>query len=101
MYGGKSILVLTYKGKGDVDNCANYRGIKLMSHTMKLWERVINKRLRSEVDIRANQYGFMPERPTIFAWRQLVEKFREKRKNIHMMFIDLENIFDRVPSEVI
>ncbi|KAG8239288.1 hypothetical protein J437_LFUL019066, partial [Ladona fulva] len=29
----KSILVLLYKGIGDVQDCGNYRGIKLMSHT--------------------------------------------------------------------
>ncbi|KAM2458816.1 hypothetical protein ACFX1W_007565 [Malus domestica] len=41
-----STLVPIYKNKGDVQNCMNYRGIKLMSHTMKLWERVIEHRLR-------------------------------------------------------
>ncbi|KAM1298066.1 hypothetical protein ACFX2F_024919 [Malus domestica] len=40
----KSTLVPIYKNKGDVQNCMNYRGIKLMSHTMKLWERVIEHR---------------------------------------------------------
>ena len=33
---GKSILVTIFRNKGDVQNCSNYRGIKLMSHTMKL-----------------------------------------------------------------
>ncbi|KAM1491938.1 hypothetical protein ACFX10_023920 [Malus domestica] len=37
----KSTLVPIYKNMDDVQNCINYRGIKLMSHTMKLWERVI------------------------------------------------------------
>jgi hypothetical protein len=37
----RSILVPIYKNKGDIQSCTNYRGIKLMSHTMKLWERVI------------------------------------------------------------
>ena len=41
-------LVPIYKNKGNVQNCMNYRGIKLMSHTMKLWERVIEHRLRQE-----------------------------------------------------
>ena len=36
----RSLLVLLYKGKGDIKKCGNYRGIKLMSHTMKLWERI-------------------------------------------------------------
>ena len=42
----KSVLVPFYKGKGDIKECGNYRGIKLTSHTMKLWERVIEARLR-------------------------------------------------------
>jgi hypothetical protein len=32
----RSILVPIFKNKGDVQNCTNYGGIKLMSHTMKL-----------------------------------------------------------------
>jgi hypothetical protein len=27
-----------YTNKGDIQSCTNYRGIKLMSYTMKLWE---------------------------------------------------------------
>ena len=42
----RSILVPIFKNKGDIQSCTNYRGIKLMSHTMKLWERVIEHRLR-------------------------------------------------------
>ena len=42
----RSILVPIYKNKGDIKSCTNYREIKLMSHTMKLWERVIEQRLR-------------------------------------------------------
>jgi hypothetical protein len=34
----RSILVSIFKNKGDVQSCTNYHGIKLMNHTMKLWE---------------------------------------------------------------
>ena len=34
----KSRIVPIFKGKGDVLEYKNYRGIKLMSHTIKLWE---------------------------------------------------------------
>jgi hypothetical protein len=37
----RNILVPIYKNKGDIQSCTNYQGIKLMCHTMKLWERVI------------------------------------------------------------
>ena len=39
----KSILVPIYKNKGDIQSCTNYRGIKHMCHTMKLWKRVIEQ----------------------------------------------------------
>ena len=34
----KRTLISIYKNKGDVQDCSNYRGVKLMSHTMKLWK---------------------------------------------------------------
>ena len=32
-----------------------------MSHNMKLWERVIEHRLRHETTISENRFSFMPE----------------------------------------
>jgi exonuclease III len=40
-----STITPLYKRKGDPLNCNNYRGIKLLSHSLKLWERVIESRL--------------------------------------------------------
>ncbi|PWZ15356.1 LINE-1 retrotransposable element ORF2 protein [Zea mays] len=76
----RSTLVPIFKNKGDVQSCTNYRGIKLMSHTMKLWERVIEHHLRKMTSVTQNQFGFMPGRSTmeaIFLLRQLMERFRE------------------------
>ena len=56
----KSTLVPLYKNKGDIQSCSNYHEIKLMCHTMKLWERVIEHRLRQNVKISENQLGFIP-----------------------------------------
>uniref|UniRef100_A0AAR2LU20 Reverse transcriptase domain-containing protein n=1 Tax=Pygocentrus nattereri TaxID=42514 RepID=A0AAR2LU20_PYGNA len=106
-----SVLVPIFKNKGDVQSCSNYRGIKLMSHTMKVWERIVEARLR--------QFGFMPRKSTtdaIFALRVLVEKYtegqkelhcvfvdlekyREGQKELHCVFMDLEKAYDRVPRE--
>ena len=63
----KSILGPIYKNKRDIQSCTNYQEIKLMSHTMKLWERVIEQRLRGTTQISTNQFGFMPERSIIEA----------------------------------
>jgi hypothetical protein len=50
----RSILVPIFKTKGDVQSCTNYRGIKLMSHTMKLWKRIIEHRLRGVTNVTEN-----------------------------------------------
>ncbi|KAK3545698.1 hypothetical protein QTP70_011272 [Hemibagrus guttatus] len=87
-----SVLVPIFKNKGDVQSCSNYRGIKLMSHTMKLWERVVEARLRKVVEICEQQYGFMPRKSTtdaIFALRILMEKYRDGQRELHCVFVDL------------
>jgi hypothetical protein len=75
-----------------------------MSHTMKLWERIIEHRLRGVTNVIENQFGFLPERSTmeaIFLIRQLIERCKEQKKDMHMIFIDLEKVYDKVTRNVI
>ena len=81
----RSVLVPIFKSKGDVESCSNYRGIKLISHTIKLWERVVEARLRREVTFGEQEYGFMPRKSTtdtMFASKVLIEKYREGQKEL-------------------
>ena len=99
-----STVIPVFKGKGNALICGNYRTIKLLEHAMKVLERVFERRLRQIVKIREEQYGFMPGRGTtdaIFVLRQLQEKYLANRKELFMLFIDLEKAFDRVPRKLI
>ena len=100
----KSWMISIYKGKGDAMECGSYRGIKLLEHAMKVFERVIEARVRDRVKIDNMQFGFSPGKGTtdaIFIVRQLQEKYLAKKKDLWMAFIDLEKAFDRVPREVL
>ena len=93
-----------YKGKGSILDCGNYRGIKLMSHTMKLLERIIENRIRETVELGNIQFGFrrgMSTTEPIFELRILQEKYQERKKDIHMVCVYLEKAYDRVPRELI
>jgi len=62
-----------------------YRSIKLVSHSVKIREKIIEKRIRSEKSMSQNQFGFMPGKSTmklLFYIRQLVEKYRENNEKM-------------------
>ena len=85
----RSVLIPIYKNKGDAQCCGNYRGIKLMCHTMKVWERIIEASLKDRVEISKQQYGFMPGKGTtdaMFAPRMLMEKSTGKVKKSYIVY---------------
>ena len=80
----QSILIPIFKGKGDIQECKNYRGIKLLSHTFKIWERDVDRMMRQCTNIHESQFGFIPGRSTtdaIFILKQTIDKHREGQKN--------------------
>ena len=61
-----------------------------MSHSTKLFERTIEKRLKRRVNISESQSALMKMKlstDAIFALRQLQEKYREGHKELHGVFI--------------
>ncbi|XP_068250238.1 uncharacterized protein [Palaemon carinicauda] len=86
-----NFLIPIFKEKWDVQNCNNYRAIKLLPHPMKLWYRIIEHRISEETKIGEEQFGLMSTRSTtdaMLAPRKLMEKYRKGQKELYIVFID-------------
>ena len=69
---------------------------------MKIWKRIIEPRLRDEVEISKQHYGFMSGKETtnaMFTLRMLMEKYMEGQRKLHCVFVDLEKAYDSVSRE--
>ena len=71
-----------YKNNGDIQSCNNYRCIKLLNHTMKIWEREVELSVSISVSFSKHKFKFMSERSTTegihLVWR-IVDHYRERR----------------------
>nr|GEY09069.1 hypothetical protein [Tanacetum cinerariifolium] len=70
-------VIPVYENKGDAQACSNYR---------------------------ENQFDFMPGRSTteeIHLLISLMEKYRERQRDLHMAFLDLEKAYDSVPHDIV
>ena len=99
-----STTIALFKGKGDALDCTKYRGLRLLEHGFKIYEKVLEEKLRKITHIGENQFGFRPAKSTIdaiFIVRQLQEKYMEKKKKLYHIFVDLEKAFDKIPRKAI
>ena len=97
-------MVPLYKGKGDVQECSNFRSISLLSVVGKVYGRILINRIRDKTEnvIAEVQSGF--RRGTgcthqIVIVRQICEKYLGKGKDVYFAFLDLEKAYDRVDSD--
>ena len=95
-------LILPIFKKGDKRECKNYRGITLTSTVLKVYEHILEKKLReiAEPTLKEAQSGFRKSRSVqdhIFTLKEIITKTLEKKRTAHFAFIDLEKAFDTVP----
>ena len=97
----KSEIVHIYKRKGDPLESRNFRGITLLEHVMKMFEKILERRLRKLIRVNNMQFGFCSGKGTtdaVFIIQQLQEKHLEVYKDVFLTFIYLQKAYDRVPS---
>ena len=93
-----SVIVPIFKGKGDEMSCGSYRGVKLLEHAIKIVERVLERRIRTPVNLNEMQFGFMPGKGTvdaIFIVRRMKEEYQKKDKKLYLCFVDMEKAFEK------
>ena len=85
-------------------NCGMHGGVSLIEQAIKIVVKVFEKRLKKIVTMDDMKFGFMPGKGTIdavFILRQIQDEYLAKQKNLCMWFVDLEEVFDRVPRKVV
>ena len=97
-------MVPLYKGKGDVHEYSNFRGISLLSVVGKVYGRVLINMIREKTEnvIAEVQGGFRRGRTCtdqIFIIRQICEKYLGKGKDVYFAFLDLAKVYDRVDRD--
>ena len=55
----RSVIMPIFKNKGDILDCKQYRGIKLLEYRLKILERVLYERVRKMMEVDPRQFGFM------------------------------------------
>ena len=90
----RGLVVPLWKGKGDRQDCNNYRGVMLLSVPGKVFARIIIDRVRHHLleHQRSGQSGFTPKRSTvdrILALRVLNECRREFLQGLLAAYFDL------------
>ena len=100
----RTIVVPLHKGKGDKNDCMNYRGISLLSALGKVYGRILIERVRvlTEGMIGEEQCGFRSSRGCVdhvFVMKQMNEKFCGKNKSLFVAYMDLEKAYDRIDRD--
>ena len=71
---------------------------------MKVWEKILDRRLKTIVNVSSNHFGFSAGRSTtdaIFILLQMQQKYVKNKQKLYHVFVDLEKAFDRIPRRTL
>jgi hypothetical protein len=89
---------------GDKTACGNYRPISLTSIVIKIFERLVSKRLVQYVEtsllLDEEQFGFRRGKSCemqLLLYTHFVAKQLDLKRSVHAVYLDLQKAFDKVP----
>lgn len=87
--------------KPNANRCDQFRMISLMSQVLKLFTKIIHRRIynRCEKEISPTQFGFRQgfgTREALYSLNVLLQKCRDQQKDVCLCFIDYQKAFDSV-----
>ena len=91
-------IIRLYKGKGQKGKCSNERGITLASNVGKVYERIINERVKKQITIRKAQAGIKPGCATtdhLIVLKQTIQEITEKKQTAYIIFLDVQKAYDK------
>ena len=96
---GHSLTIPLYRGKGNALQCEKYRGLRLLEHGMKIWERVLYERLKHVMKVGENNLVLWQESPPWghFHHPTAARETFKKEKDVVPYICGLGNRFDKVP----
>ena len=102
----KGLVVPIWKGKGDQQDCNNYRGVTLLSVPGKVLAQLLLSRIRDHLlsSQRPEQAGFTPKRSTtdrILGLRALIECRHEYQQKLIVAYVDFRKAFYSVNREAL
>ena len=99
----KSNTINIDKGKPDKELLENKRGISLTNNICKIFEKVINNRIKSALSFTEAQAGAREGRSSVdqlFILKSVIQQRKFQRKQTYIALIDIEKGFDYTWREV-
>ena len=92
--------------KEDKTGVVNYRGISMEPIIAKLFERIVNDKLRHHLKplITPEQHGFMPGRSTssnLACYVDFISNCLDNKHEVHSIYTDFKKAFDVVPHNLL
>lgn len=92
---------ITLPKKPNAKQCSDHRTISLMSHTLKIFLKIIHNRIRKKLEdeLGDTQFGFrdaLGTREALFAFNVLMQRCMDANQPVHVCFLDYNKAFDKV-----